>query len=146
MKFYVLARAFDSLIRVGQDLVDEFVGRGDFIGAREVIETNLLPIVLKLMMVARIIPVRSQYAVVLAYCGEFDAADAEMARLAPYESGLDKKGQWELRNQRKGIAEMRVKGAPKQRVPLMSKAKIGRNAPCPCGSGKKFKKCHGRNK
>jgi len=22
---------------------------------------------------------------------------------------------------------------------------IGRNAPCPCGSGKKFKKCHGRN-
>ena len=78
--------------------------------------------------------------------GDFDAADAEMARLAPYESGLDEKGQWELRNQRKGIAEMRVKGAPKQSVPLMSKAKIGRNAPCPCGSGKKFKKCHGRNK
>ena len=22
-------------------------------------------------------------------------------------------------------------------------AKIGRNAPCPCGSGKKYKKCHG---
>ncbi|MEO6952594.1 MAG: SEC-C metal-binding domain-containing protein [Polyangia bacterium] len=22
-------------------------------------------------------------------------------------------------------------------------AKIGRNEPCPCGSGKKFKKCHG---
>ncbi|MBM3940728.1 MAG: hypothetical protein FJ318_07570 [SAR202 cluster bacterium] len=21
--------------------------------------------------------------------------------------------------------------------------KIGRNEPCPCGSGKKFKKCHG---
>ena len=24
-------------------------------------------------------------------------------------------------------------------------AKIGRNAPCPCGSGKKYKKCCGRN-
>ena len=24
-------------------------------------------------------------------------------------------------------------------------SKIGRNAPCPCGSGKKYKKCHGRN-
>jgi len=24
--------------------------------------------------------------------------------------------------------------------------KIGRNDPCPCGSGKKYKKCHGRNK
>jgi preprotein translocase subunit SecA len=23
-------------------------------------------------------------------------------------------------------------------------AKVGRNDPCPCGSGKKFKKCHGR--
>ncbi len=24
-------------------------------------------------------------------------------------------------------------------------AKVGRNDPCPCGSGKKFKKCHGKN-
>ena len=25
----------------------------------------------------------------------------------------------------------------------MKKNKIGRNEPCPCGSGKKFKRCHG---
>jgi preprotein translocase subunit SecA len=25
-----------------------------------------------------------------------------------------------------------------------SAGKIGRNQPCPCGSGKKYKKCHGR--
>ena len=25
------------------------------------------------------------------------------------------------------------------------KAGIGRNSPCPCGSGKKYKKCHGQN-
>jgi uncharacterized protein len=25
-------------------------------------------------------------------------------------------------------------------------ANVGRNDPCPCGSGKKFKKCHGRDK
>ncbi|MBQ2529056.1 MAG: SEC-C domain-containing protein, partial [Treponema sp.] len=24
-------------------------------------------------------------------------------------------------------------------------AKVGRNDPCPCGSGKKYKQCHGRN-
>ena len=24
-------------------------------------------------------------------------------------------------------------------------AKVGRNDPCPCGSGKKFKRCHGRS-
>jgi preprotein translocase subunit SecA len=23
-------------------------------------------------------------------------------------------------------------------------AKVGRNEPCPCGSGKKFKQCHGK--
>jgi preprotein translocase subunit SecA len=30
--------------------------------------------------------------------------------------------------------------APK---PIRSGAKVGRNEPCPCGSGKKYKKCHG---
>jgi preprotein translocase subunit SecA len=28
-------------------------------------------------------------------------------------------------------------------VPVVSGAKVGRNDPCPCGSGKKFKQCHG---
>lgn len=28
--------------------------------------------------------------------------------------------------------------------PVMPNRKIGRNEPCPCGSGKKYKKCHGR--
>jgi preprotein translocase subunit SecA len=27
--------------------------------------------------------------------------------------------------------------------PVRSGAKVGRNDPCPCGSGKKYKKCHG---
>ena len=27
--------------------------------------------------------------------------------------------------------------------PVRHEAKVGRNEPCPCGSGKKFKKCHG---
>ena len=29
--------------------------------------------------------------------------------------------------------------------PVVKKKKIGRNEPCPCGSGKKYKKCCGRN-
>ena len=28
---------------------------------------------------------------------------------------------------------------------VRKKEKIGRNDPCPCGSGKKYKNCHGRN-
>ena len=29
--------------------------------------------------------------------------------------------------------------------PVKVEAKVGRNEPCPCGSGKKFKNCHGKN-
>jgi preprotein translocase subunit SecA len=35
-------------------------------------------------------------------------------------------------------------GAPR-RDPVRKKEKVGRNDPCPCGSGKKYKKCCGRN-
>lgn len=28
--------------------------------------------------------------------------------------------------------------------PVKPRETVGRNAPCPCGSGVKFKKCHGR--
>jgi preprotein translocase subunit SecA len=37
-------------------------------------------------------------------------------------------------------------GQPQQPQPVARKeAKVGRNDPCPCGSGKKYKKCHGIN-
>jgi preprotein translocase subunit SecA len=34
--------------------------------------------------------------------------------------------------------------AEKQKTVRRDKPKVGRNDPCPCGSGKKYKKCHGR--
>lgn len=114
MKFYSMAHSLDSFVRVGQELVDDFIGRNDYIGARDVIETNLMPTITGLKLAGRIIPVRSQYAVVLAYCGAFDAADAEMARLAPYEGGLEPRGQSELRNQRALIAHLRENPPPPQ--------------------------------
>ncbi|MEJ0050158.1 MAG: hypothetical protein WDN02_02895 [Methylovirgula sp.] len=114
MKFYSMAHSLDSFVRVGQDLVDDFISRSDYIGARDVIERNLMPTIVGLKLAGRIIPVRSQYAVVLAYCGALDEADAEMARLMPYESGLDAKGQWELNNQREFIKYIRHNPPPPQ--------------------------------
>jgi hypothetical protein len=35
-------------------------------------------------------------------------------------------------------------GAPKARPFVRQGQKVGRNEPCPCGSGKKYKQCHGR--
>ncbi|APG07077.1 hypothetical protein BKD09_01935 [Bradyrhizobium japonicum] len=151
MKFYAMVNAFDSNLRVGQELVDEFVGRRDYIGARGIFEQNLLPLINRLKLAGRVIPIRSQYAVVLAFCGDFDAADMEMARLAPYEPGLDDRGKWELQNQRAAIARMRLVAPPPQWTPYAAqpaaprgREKIDVNSPCPCGSGKKYKKCHGR--
>ncbi len=34
---------------------------------------------------------------------------------------------------------------PVKQQPIVSGPKIGRNDPCPCGSGKKFKSCHGKD-
>lgn len=33
---------------------------------------------------------------------------------------------------------------PKAVAPIENRRKVKRNAPCPCGSGRKFKSCHGR--
>ena len=50
---------------------------------------------------------------------------------------------------------VRAAGAPPQQMPrprrsrrtpqqpVRAAPKVGRNQPCPCGSGKKFKNCHG---
>ncbi len=51
-----------------------------------------------------------------------------------------------LSNQRysAGRAEGGRRKEPKKVQPVRVEAKVGRNEPCPCGSGKKYKACHGR--
>ncbi len=36
-------------------------------------------------------------------------------------------------------------GEPKSNAPVHVEKQVGRNDPCPCGSGKKYKNCHGKN-
>jgi uncharacterized protein YecA (UPF0149 family) len=35
--------------------------------------------------------------------------------------------------------------AAKAETVRRERPKVGRNDPCPCGSGKKYKKCHGKD-
>jgi preprotein translocase subunit SecA len=52
------------------------------------------------------------------------------------------------RNDRRPQRGARPTGAPadaKAETVRRERPKVGRNDPCPCGSGKKFKKCHGRD-
>ncbi|WP_131779537.1 YchJ family protein [Legionella bozemanae] len=37
-----------------------------------------------------------------------------------------------------------IDGVHKEKLNKISKPKVARNAPCPCGSGKKFKNCHAK--
>jgi hypothetical protein len=148
-KFYGLAHAMTSLVKVSQDLVDEFLGRSDYVGARQVIEENLLPVVVEHKMLDKMVLVRSQYAVVLAYCGEYRAAEAELARLDPYRPGLSAIQRAEIDDQTELVARLRrfgvrpatLRAAP---VPPPRREKVGRNERCPCGSGQKYKRCHGK--
>ncbi|MGE6257367.1 preprotein translocase subunit SecA [Heyndrickxia sporothermodurans] len=36
-------------------------------------------------------------------------------------------------------------GEPVKKKPIKKSVDVGRNDPCPCGSGKKYKQCHGKN-
>ncbi|MGL4363928.1 MAG: preprotein translocase subunit SecA [Bacteroidales bacterium] len=43
-----------------------------------------------------------------------------------------------------GRQELGADTAPLKHVPVQVQKQVGRNEPCPCGSGKKFKQCHGK--
>ena len=56
-----------------------------------------------------------------------------MQGLAPVFEGTEEEREADAQAEPAGTAQ------PQPAVPQ----KIGRNDPCPCGSGKKYKKCHG---
>ena len=65
--------------------------------------------------------------------------DDELERLEE-ERRLERERELELARRASGD-----KGADVERKPVKrSEEKVGRNAPCPCGSGKKYKKCCGK--
>ncbi len=59
-----------------------------------------------------------------------DRKSTDMSRMQTGRAGLEGGGQ--------------RKEAPKKAQPVRTEKKVGRNDPCPCGSGKKYKNCHGK--
>ena len=49
----------------------------------------------------------------------------------------------DMSNMRTRREDLTTNGEQKARTPIHVDKKIGRNDPCPCGSGKKYKNCHG---
>ncbi len=70
--------------------------------------------------------------------------DPEQVRAAEEQQRTDYS---RMRTEREEVASQPRTNAPAQpprQEPVRSDKTVGRNDPCPCGSGKKFKACHGR--
>jgi preprotein translocase subunit SecA len=68
----------------------------------------------------------------------------QQQRLAAQSSVMDLTRTIQRKKEKEMAALQFVGGeasAPKQ--PVLAKKQVGRNEPCPCGSGKKYKKCCG---
>lgn len=141
MKFFQMVGGYESVVRVGQDLADVFVGIKDFEGAKEVMEQHVLPVVAQVGLMARMVPVRSQYAVILALYGDHRGAIAELRRLDPYLEGLEEWQRLEIERQTALIAN--IISESRRVADRQTMGSVARNKRCPCGSGLKFKKCHG---
>jgi hypothetical protein len=140
LKLYDLVGASRAALLAGQNVVDALIGvLRDPPAARDFMEKNLLPTAARVQLAEMTLPIRIQYAVVCAYCGDFTAADAEISRLTPYILGLSGADREEVDKRLRLVEELRAQAA------VLSRGKVGRNEPCPCGSGKKFKKCCGRS-
>ncbi|EKD76160.1 MAG: Preprotein translocase, SecA subunit, partial [uncultured bacterium] len=66
---------------------------------------------------------------------------ADVRKLAPEPQQLQKQ---HLHGAKKNMASQSTvqKNGGEVGLPTEALAKVGRNEPCPCGSGKKYKKCH----
>ncbi len=60
------------------------------------------------------------------------------------EANLDaRERELEVREQQIGILKQRIRAERSQLVTSKTNLKVGRNERCPCGSGLKYKHCHG---
>jgi preprotein translocase subunit SecA len=87
-------------------------------------------------------PVRQQlHGAATAVASAAARAEEAPAKLPDFARALERK-------QERQQKDMQFQAGPAQAEapkPVRAGAKVGRNDPCPCGSGKKYKKCHGTN-
>ena len=69
------------------------------------------------------------------------AEEAAPQRLPDFARALERRQQ----RQQRDLQYQTGAGQAEAPKPVRAGAKVGRNDPCPCGSGKKYKKCHGAN-
>ena len=82
--------------------------------------------------------------------GQIPMREPEQVREAPIETRAQRRQQQYQENRvelgdRNQQAAAQHDTRAQRREPVRAEHTVGRNDPCPCGSGKKFKNCHGKN-
>jgi hypothetical protein len=155
MKLYESMGAGRSAVVAGQDAADEMLHfNADPVGARMIMEPHVLALIREYHLTDLELKARAQYAVILAYCGDFEGAEHEVYAIANY--GGDDHRVAEFLNQVMLIEEIRSGAVrlARQRPPpgglrlALHPNEVGRrqrpDALCACGSGRKYKRCHGK--
>ena len=81
--------------------------------------------------------------------GQIPMREPEQVREAPVETRTQRRQQ--MQENRTELGDRNQQAAAQhdtrtqRREPMRAEHTVGRNDPCPCGSGKKFKNCHGRD-
>ncbi|MBE6247689.1 MAG: preprotein translocase subunit SecA [Prevotella sp.] len=73
-----------------------------------------------------------------------EAAPEEHTQRQQYTESKQSLTQEQMTDPNQAAAAAQDTRAPQPRTPIIKDKLPGRNDPCPCGSGKKFKQCHGR--
>jgi preprotein translocase subunit SecA len=68
----------------------------------------------------------------------------DMSNMRVNKAQIDARGQDYAANEEDYYTDPNEQEAPAKRAPVVAGPKIGRNDDCPCGSGKKYKNCHGK--
>ena len=81
--------------------------------------------------------------------GQIPMREPEQVRQAPVETRAQRREQYHENKAELGDRNQQAAAQhdtrTQRREPVRAEHTVGRNDPCPCGSGKKFKNCHGRN-
>lgn len=78
-----------------------------------------------------------------------DAGNEEGRRVAVQRAAQEKRQDMsKYRTEKSDITGNRIPDGqtapPQKTAPIIAEKKVGRNEPCPCGSGRKYKACHGK--
>ncbi len=84
---------------------------------------------------------RAAIANAVSASAEARAEEAAPQRLPDFARALERRQE----RQQRDLQYQTGAGQAEAPKPVRAGAKVGRNDPCPCGSGKKYKKCHGAN-